>query len=221
MVGMPGKVRRRDPAPVGRRAAKCHGPAQPGSAYRRRVLAAVAVVFGVAGCAGTGNVNTSVDGGGTQLGDGNIAVYKASDRQMVGAVSGTTLQGKRLSLSDYRGKVVVVDFWSDTCGPCQGEEQALERLSQEDASKGVQFVGIDERDNLAAGLSFERQHHVTYPSLFDRTDAYVLDFPGAAPPSTPTTILLDPLGHIAARVSGAQDYTHLRSLINQIRSESV
>jgi thiol-disulfide isomerase/thioredoxin len=186
----------------------------------RRLIAVAAMVVGVAGCAGTGNVNTSVSGSkGFIQGDGGIQVFATAGRSMVGNVSGTTLQGKPLSLASYRGKVVVVDFWSADCGPCHGEEQSFEALSTEDASKGVQFVGIDERDNLDAALSFERQYHVTYPSLYDRTDAYVLDFPGAAPPSTPTTIVLDPTGHIAARVSGALDYTHLRALVNQIRSE--
>jgi thiol-disulfide isomerase/thioredoxin len=186
----------------------------------RRLIAIGAVLFGVAGCAGTGNVNTSVDSGlGFIQGDGAIAVYKTADRAMVGDVSGTTLQGKPLSLSSYRGKVVVVDFWSSSCGPCNGEERWFEALSKQDASKGVQFVGIDERDNRDSALSFERGFHVTYPSLFDRTDSFVLDFPGAAPPSTPTTIVLDPTGHIAARVSGALDYTHLRSLVNYVRSE--
>jgi thiol-disulfide isomerase/thioredoxin len=194
----------------------------PGKA--RSLLAAAAVVAGVvglAGCAGTGNVNTSVtDSLGYQQGDGNITVYKTTGREMVGDVSGTTLAGRPLSLADYRGKVVVVDFWSDACAPCQHEEPWFEALSEEDAGKGVQFVGIDERDNRAAGQSFERQHHVTYPSLYDRDDAYVLDFPGAAPPSTPTTIVLDPQGRIAARIDGETDYTHLKELIDIVRSES-
>jgi thiol-disulfide isomerase/thioredoxin len=185
------------------------------------LLAALAVMAGVAGCAGTGNVDTSVTGSlGYQQGDGNIVVYKTAHRSMVGDVSGTTLQGKPLSLSSYRGKVVVVDFWSDDCAPCFAEEPWFEALSKEFASKGVQFVGIDERDNRAAALSFERRFAMTYPSLFDRDDSYVLDFPGAAPPSTPTTIVLDPHGGIAARINGETDYTHLKELINDIRSES-
>jgi thiol-disulfide isomerase/thioredoxin len=183
-------------------------------------IAAAAVVLGVAGCAGTSGTGTSVVGGGYQVGTSNITVYKVGDRHMVGDVSGTTLQGTALSLALYRGKVVVVDFWSDDCGPCHGEEQSLEALSKSFAGRGVQFVGIDERDNRSSGEAFEQQYGVSYPSLFDQTDQYVLDFPGSAPPSTPTTIVLDPTGHIAARIDGAQDYTHLRSLINQIRSES-
>jgi thiol-disulfide isomerase/thioredoxin len=185
----------------------------------RRLIACAAVILGVAGCAGTGGDPTAVNGGGNQYGTGNISYYPPSSRHLVGDVSGTTLQGTPLALADYRGKVVVVDFWSDTCGPCHGEQQTLQGLSKAYADKGVQFVGVDERDNLASGLAFERQYHVTYPSLFDRTDAYVLKFPGAAPPSTPTTILIDPTGHIAARVSGVQDYTHLEQLINRVRAE--
>ncbi|HEX3822988.1 MAG TPA: TlpA disulfide reductase family protein [Mycobacteriales bacterium] len=185
----------------------------------RHLIAAAAVLVGVAGCSGTGNVDTSVNGGGTQNGAGNIVVYKAADRHMVGDVKGTTLQGKPLNLASYRGKVVIVDFWSDPCVPCHGEEPAMEQLAQADVSKGVQFVGIDERDNLSAGQAFEAQFHVTYPSIFDRYDSYVLDFPGSAPPSTPSTIVLDPTGHIAAQIDGPQDYSHLNALINQIRSE--
>jgi peroxiredoxin len=194
MVGMPGKL--------------------------RHLITAAAVLVGIAGCSGTGNVDTSVSGGGTQIGTGNIAVYQVAERKMVDNVSGTTLQGKPLSLASYRGKVLVVDFWSDACGPCHGEEAALEQLSTQDASKGVQFVGIEERDNLSQGQAFEAQYGVTYPSLFDREDAYVLDFPGAPPVSTPSTIILDPTGHIAARVDGPQDYSHFSALIDQIRSES-
>jgi thiol-disulfide isomerase/thioredoxin len=187
----------------------------------RSLLAAAAVIVGIAGCAGTGNVDTTVDGSiGYQAGDGNITVYNTSGRSMAGDVSGETLQGKPLSLASYRGKIVVVNFWSEDCGPCHSEQPAFEQLSKDFASKGVQFLGIDERDNRDQALSFEQQYHLTYPSLYDRTDAFVLDFPGAAVPSTPTTIVIDAKGQIAARVSGSIDLTHLRSLINVVRSES-
>ena len=80
----------------------------------RSLLAAAAVIFGIAGCAGTGNVDTSVSGSlGYQQGDGNIVVYNASGRSMVGNVSGTTLQGQPLDLASLRGKYVVVNFWSE------------------------------------------------------------------------------------------------------------
>jgi len=184
------------------------------------LVAAVAVLVGVAGCAGTGNVNTSVsDSLGFQYGAGGAYIYNADHRQMVGSVTGKTLQGQTLDLASYRGKYVVVNFWSYACTPCHDEEEAFEAVSKEYAAKGVQFVGIDERDNLAAAMSFERQYQVTYPSLFDRTGTYTLDFPGAPPSTTPFTIILDPQGRISAKVPGAMDLTHLQELLQKVRSE--
>jgi thiol-disulfide isomerase/thioredoxin len=183
-------------------------------------LAGAAIIVGVTGCAGTGNVNTSVNGSlGYQDGDSRITIFKTSDRQQAGDVSGTTLQGRPLSLSSYRGKVVVVNFWSSACGPCLYEAQAFAGLAKADASKGVSFVGIDERDNLDAAMNFERSYQISYPSLYDRTDAYLLDFPGAVPASTPTTIILDRNGGIAAKVNGSLDYTHLNILVNHVLNE--
>lgn len=186
----------------------------------RFALIAATAIVALAGCSGTGNVDTSVTGSlGYQFGAGNITVYKTQGRAVVGDVHGTTLQGKPLSLASYRGKYVVVDFWSSICSPCRAEAQSLEALSKQYASKGVQFVGIDWEDNNASGLSFEREFGITYPSLVDRTGSFVLDFPGSAP-STPTTIVIDPHGGVAARVNGATDYTHLKRLLNDVLSEA-
>jgi thiol-disulfide isomerase/thioredoxin len=187
----------------------------------RCLIAAAAVAVCVAGCSGKNSVdqsvNSSVDG---LAGGGGITVFNASDRQLAHDVSGTTLAGQPLRLSSYRGKVVVINFWSSDCGPCHYEEQGFAGLAKADASKGVQFVGIDERDNRDAALTFERSYHVSYPSLYDRTDAYLLDFPGAVPSSTPTTIILDRSGRIAVKVNGSLDFTHLQSLVDQVRGES-
>ena len=184
----------------------------------RCVIAVAAVLVGLAGCAGTGNDPTSVADGGYQY--GNYSQFFApGDRPTVGDVSGETLQGTQLNLASYRGKVVVVNYWSSSCVPCHAEAQAFEALSKEYATKGVQFVGIDERDNRSAALAFERGHHITYPSIYDRTDAYVLAFPDAAPSTTPFTIVLDRRGGIAAKASNSLDYTHLRALLNRVLSE--
>jgi thiol-disulfide isomerase/thioredoxin len=185
----------------------------------RRLIAAGAVVVGLGGCAGTGNDPTSVANGGFQPGS-SVDYYSATDRSTVGDVSGETLQGTPISLASYRGKIVVVNYWSSTCAPCQAEAQAFESLSKQYASKGVRFVGIDERDNRAAAVAFQRGNHVTYPSIYDRTDAFVLAFPGAAPSSTPFTIILDRQGGIAAKSSSPLDYTHLRRLLNRVLGES-
>ena len=125
----------------------------------------------------------------------------------------------KLSLSSLRGKVVVVNFWESDCVPCREEAQAFNQVAKDDAAKGVAFVGIDDRDQKAGAISFDTVHHVTYPSIFDPTGSLALQFPHAEPASTPTTIVIDRAGDIAAKVSGELDYTHLVPLVNAVLRE--
>jgi peroxiredoxin len=186
----------------------------------RTIFTAAAVLVGIAGCASSGNTGTNDDNGGFQYSNHDMSFAKPGHRQAALAVSGTTLQGTPFNLASLRGKYVVINFWSDGCGPCHGEEQGFEAASKEFASKGVAFLGIDERDNITNGRSFEQQYGVTYPSLFDSSDKFILDFPGAVPSTTPFTIVLDPQGRIAAKATDSLDLTTLRSLITTVQSES-
>jgi thiol-disulfide isomerase/thioredoxin len=174
----------------------------------------------VAGCSGSSSVvDQSVDNSlGFQTGDGAV-VYNAHDRKPVGDVSGTTLTGARTSLASLRGKVVVVNFWQSICGPCRGEASGFDAVAKEDASKGVAFLGIDVRDDRAGALAYQRAHDVPYPSIFDPGALLGLQFHGSIPATTPTTIVVDRTGKIAAKVSGALDYTHLRSLVAEIMAQ--
>jgi len=109
----------------------------------------------------------------------------------------------------------VVNYWGTWCPPCRVEADAFGALAKTYASKGVSFLGIDERDNTNSALAFDRAHGVSYPSIFDEHDSLLLAFPGAVPSATPTTILVDSTGHILAKVSGAIEYTQLRSLLDR------
>jgi thiol-disulfide isomerase/thioredoxin len=187
----------------------------------RIAIIAAAVLVGIAGCSGTGQTGQSVAGSsGFQSGNHQFHYWSVGQRKTVGNVTGTTVAGTSLDLASYRGKYVVVNFWSEHCVPCHGEEPYFESLAKSEASHGVQFVGIDERDNLADARTFEQQYGVTYPSLFDQHDNYILDFPGAVPSTTPFTIIIDPDGGIAARATDSMDYTTLRAFISRVRSMS-
>ncbi|HWB66691.1 MAG TPA: TlpA disulfide reductase family protein [Mycobacteriales bacterium] len=189
--------------------------------FRRTPLiaAAVGALVALAGCSGGNVVDTSVDNSlGYQPG-GNTVVFAAGHRYQAGDVSGETLNGGHFDVAQWRGKVVVVNFWGQWCADCRAEAQAFATLARQDAAKGVRFLGIDERDSRAAALAYTRRYHVGYPSLFDPTEAMVLQFPHAVPAATPTTIVLDRSGRIAAKASGSLDYTHLRSLVNSVLRE--
>jgi peroxiredoxin len=190
---------------------------------RRSLVSAVAALAAAcltASCSGTNAVSQSVGGSlGYGVGDQATTWVAAGHRSTVSGVSGELLGGARLDLSQLRGHVVVVNFWESDCGPCVGESKALEQVYRDQQAAGVRFVGVDIRDDRARAQSFVRDHHVTYPSLFDQSNLFALQFHGVPPNATPTTIVLDRHGRIAARHSGAILYTQLRDLVARAVAE--
>ncbi|HVX69596.1 MAG TPA: TlpA disulfide reductase family protein [Mycobacteriales bacterium] len=178
-----------------------------------QLLATGLTALAVAGCSGGSAVNQGVAKSfGIQGGNG-IVIDLASHHYKVGDVSGTTLEGEPLSLASLRGKVVVVNFWGSWCAPCISEAAGFAQVAKDYASKGVAFVGIDIRDSVAQGRTFERVHHVPYPSIFDSSETLALQFPHAVPASTPTTIVVGRDGDILAKVTGPLRYTQIQSLV--------
>jgi peroxiredoxin len=74
--------------------------------------------------------------------------------------------GKTRSLAEWRGKLIVLNFWASWCGPCIEEMPLLDRTGKRLASRGVQVVGIA-ADSAAATQAFLARHPVAYPILVD------------------------------------------------------
>ena len=184
-------------------------------------LAAAALV--TAGCSGNNAVSQSVGGSlGYGIGDQATTWISPGDRKAVSGVTGTLLTGDEFDLSRWKGHVVVVNFWGSWCGPCIGEAPALERVHRDTAADGVEFLGVDIKEQgRAQAETFVRAHHITYPMLYDESNLVALRFRGMAPNATPTTIVLDTQGRIAARHSGAILYTALRDLVTRAQHESL
>ena len=79
-------------------------------------------------------------------------------------------QGKTHRLSDYRGKVVVMDFWATWCGPCRMEMPEIQKVSQEFASQGVSVMGMNVWENGDAA-EFMKNNGYTYSLLLNADDA--------------------------------------------------
>ena len=165
-----------------------------------RVLLLTLLVTGVvSGCDGLSGT------GGQQYisGNGQVTQVKVADRGDPIEMTGTTLDGKQLSLSDFRGQVVVVNVWWSACPPCRTETPDLVKAAQSSEHPAA-FVGIDIRDaGKAAAQAFVRSHDVPYPSIFDPSGKALLPFSGTlSPRSVPATVVLDKQGRVAAAVLG-------------------
>ncbi len=185
-------------------------------------VAAAVAVLALSACTGT-DTGAAASGRNFQAGDGSITVLTPDQRKPVGELRGSTLDGQQLDLASYRGKVVVLNVWASWCAPCRAEAPALNAASAELAAKGVEFVGINTRENgnKAAAEAFERTYGITYPSLFDSPD-YLLALRGAvAANAIPSTVIVDAQGRIAARVSGATTKTTLVDLVEDVVAGSV
>ncbi len=80
----------------------------------------------------------------------------------------STIDGsKKVSLSDFRGKPVVLNFWASWCGPCKEEIPLFEKTWQEYEAKGVVFIGVDVMDDKKNAEKFVESEGVTYLNLHD------------------------------------------------------
>ena len=117
----------------------------------------------------------------------------------------TRFDGSQASTRDYRGKPVVVNFFSSTCVPCQTEMPALEQVHRKAGDK-VAFLGLDVQDTVASGKAFVESVGVTWDMGRD-PDASILQ--GLGGTALPTTVLLDANGKIVYQHLGTLDVDEL------------
>ncbi len=197
-----------------------------GRASRRRftLLASTAVAGAMALSACSGDGSRAGGGGNTNFvtGSGGASTVDRAERKDAPKLDGTTLEGERLDVADYKGKVVVLNVWGSWCGPCRAEAKHFAKVAEDTRDKGVQFVGINTRDSQKSlALNFEKDYGVTYPSLFDPTGKLLLRFPKGTlnPKAIPSTVVIDRDGKLAARTLTALDETKLRELIDPLIAE--
>ena len=169
---------------------------------RRRlgaVLAAAVLGLTVTACT-SGNDATVYGGSFTFVSPGGLTefAYPPDERGTVGVLSGENLTGDgTLALSDYAGKVVVLNFWGSWCGPCRAEAPELEEAAAALSAQGVQFLGVNVKDTKEAGADFLASKQVSYPSIFDPSMRTLLSIRGFPTGSIPSTIVIDRKGRVA------------------------
>jgi len=122
----------------------------------------------------------------------------------------TTLDQKRqISLSEYRGKVIYLDFWASWCGPCRKSLPLLNELRNELKDRGFEVLAINVDETREEGLRFLREYPVDYPTLFDdQSTAATYQLRGM-----PTAYLIDHEGKLHSQHVGfnPKDMTSIRS----------
>ena len=130
------------------------------------------------------------------------------------------ISGKPVSLSDFNGKVIILDFWATWCGPCVREIPAFIQLQQEYESKGLMVVGIslDDYRTIAHLPAFVRERGINYPILYG-SEQVVAAYGGIT--SIPTTFIIDRDGCIVDKVVGTHSKAQFESYIKPLIERSV
>lgn len=189
---------------------------QLGRARRVAIVTATALV--IAGCGGGATAESDP---GYVTGPGVVTRTPVAERVALPPVTGALLQGGEFDSAEYPDTVLVYNVWGSWCAPCRAEAPALQEVWEQTRDRGVQFVGVNVKDNDASARAFEREFGITYPSITTADSGTVLlAFRSSLPPSAiPSTLIVDRDGRVAARIVGATTYTELRRLVDEVLAE--
>lgn len=128
----------------------------------------------------------------------------------------STLDGTPQTLSGFRGRILVVNFWATWCAPCREEIPLFVRLQREYVVKNVQFVGIavDQVDKVR---EFAKEFNINYPLLMGGMDAIELSRQaGNKAGVLPYTLILNPAGQIVASLVGGISEERMRGALQPL-----
>jgi thiol-disulfide isomerase/thioredoxin len=104
-----------------------------------------------------------------------------------------SMAGKPVSLSQYKGQVVMINFWASWCGPCRQEMPILEKLSAKYKPMGFTMIGINVEPDSTLAANWLKSTPVTFPILFD-TKSEVSKLYSVA--GMPSTVIVDRKGNL-------------------------
>jgi len=147
---------------------------------------------------------------------GALVVQSSSGAARLLSASFVDLDGQARRLLDWRGQVVVCNFWATWCAPCREEVPLLVAAKQQYARKGLEIVGIG-IDQAAKIREFASNYRVNYPMLVAGSEVIgVMRELGNKAGALPYTVLLDRAGRVAGERLGAFHKEELAKVLTQL-----
>ena len=130
----------------------------------------------------------------------------------------TTLDGSVISISDFRGKIIVVDFWSSWCAPCRAEGPILAETYETWRDRGVEFIGIAIWDEQGPVEDFIERNGIEYVNGIDPSGTISIDF-GVS--GIPEKFFINTKGEIVRKVVGPNTRETLDNILTDMTDEAL
>ena len=136
-----------------------------------------------------------------------------SNKTQAPNITFTTIDGKKISMTDLKGKVVLVNFWSTDCLACVREMPDLVNTYNRYKDKGLTVIAVAMYyDPPAQVLNYTKQKALPFPVMHDGFSEVTEAFGGVN--LTPTAFIFDKKGHRLQRTIGELDFAKLHQLLN-------
>jgi len=186
----------------------------------RSRLPALVVALLVFGFLGLVAYATQTSRGSSELGIGGRintagALVRFTDRTAPEFALPALREDRTIRLSDFRGKIVVLNFWGSWCPPCRDEAPILRAFAQQYATRDVVIIGIDvwEQD-WNDGRAFLSEFGIEYPNVYDERGSVTIDY-GVS--GVPETFIVDRDGRLLGKYTGpVKSVEHLAQLITDL-----
>lgn len=126
------------------------------------------------------------------------------------------IDGDQYQLSEYRGQVVIINFWATWCPPCRDEMPSMQRAWEQLEQEGIYMLGINVGEDEDTIFQFTADYPVEFPLLMDSDSSVINQWPVRG---LPTTFVVDPKGQIIYRAIGgrAWDEPALLELVKALK----
>ena len=152
----------------------------------------------------TGSASNKLD---ELMADNGVGIHPFSNNPLEVKLLNTA--GRYVSLDDFRGKVVFLNFWTTWCPTCIAEMPAMEKLHRRLTDKNFAMVTVNIKESASQVRKFFEQHKLTFTALLDMTGEVSTEFGIGA---IPTTFILDKSGQIIGRITGPREWDSRESV---------
>lgn len=183
------------------------------------ILLAALLIWGIYDVVNKNNINNEAVG---KINTNTEVITDKNDEIKIGLEKGnlapdfelTTLDGRKVKLSDYRGKKVILNFWATWCPPCRAEIPDMDKFYSSYKDKDIVILGVNltkaEQDQTSV-KSFIKEYRVTYPIPLDKESLVAEMYQVSA---IPTSYIIDPQGTIIQKIVGPMDFETMKSLLS-------